>query len=123
MANDLIDTCTYTLRELDVVERTGVGVSVDTGLMANSIELIGGNTGFDVGGDEVENFSSKLTFRVRDYLQGYITKTYAADFPHTLNLLLIQALDSPLPNSLTCGHSLGYSRSSASHKGLSKRSN
>lgn len=70
MANDLIDTCTYTLRELDVVERTGVGVSVDTGLMANSIELIGGNTGFDVGGDEVQNFPSKLRLRIRDCLQG-----------------------------------------------------
>lgn len=70
MANDFVDTCTYALGELDVVERTGVGVSVNTGLMANCIELIGGDTGFDVGGDEVQDFPSKLRLRVRDCLQG-----------------------------------------------------
>lgn len=70
MANDFVDTCAYTLGELDVVERTGIGVSVDTGLMANGIEFVGRNTGFDVGGDEIENFPSKLRLNVRNRLRG-----------------------------------------------------
>lgn len=69
MANDFVDTCTYTLGELDVVQRTGVGVSLDTGLMANGIEFIGRDTGFDVGGYEIENFPSKLCLRIRNRLQ------------------------------------------------------
>lgn len=70
VANDFVNTCTYTLGELDVVERTGIGISVDTGLMANGIEFIGRDTGFDVGGYEIEHFPSKLCLKVRNACRG-----------------------------------------------------
>jgi len=63
MTNDLIDTCTDALRELHIIERTRVGISVDTRLVTDGVQLLRRYPGFDMGCRDIEDFTGQLCGR------------------------------------------------------------
>lgn len=57
MTDDLVDTRTDTLWEPGVVQRAGIGISVDTSFVTDGIKLIGSDSRSDMSGCSVENLS------------------------------------------------------------------
>ena len=60
VADDLVDGRADRLGELCVVEGRGVAVALDAGLVADTVELVGGDADADMGRDEVEHLAGEL---------------------------------------------------------------
>jgi hypothetical protein len=60
MTDDLLDTRTLALWESVVIQRTGITIPVDTGLMTNSVQLIRRYSRLDMSSRQIQDFSCEL---------------------------------------------------------------
>lgn len=82
MADDLVNTSADALGESGIVQRRRIGVTLDTSIVADLVQLVSCHSRLDVASDEVQDFTSKLNCQLKNRSVNSLCRRYACAQSH-----------------------------------------